>query len=301
MTPLNIPVNSIPVLQAHMAALTVNSLASISAPEFQAQLHNFLQLSDHTAEGFATPDNQRRQSLQFSWGHDHDFGDFSLPGEMGTRHLWLLSRCLDAFQSLPSDLSGARVLDVGCWTGGVSLLAAKMGAEVVAIDEVKKYVDCLNFLAESFGLANLTARHMSLYDLADPAYYDTFDHVLFFGVLYHLSDPIVALRHLFNVLKPNGRLHLETMALDHDQPLCRYEGPGVTRGQSGWNWFVPSPAALQQMLLDVGFRELQIGNGLTASVTLEGDPLGPGRAFGVGVKQSQVEITRAGLSNRHIR
>jgi 2-polyprenyl-3-methyl-5-hydroxy-6-metoxy-1,4-benzoquinol methylase len=77
-------------------------------------------------------------------------------------------------------------------------------AEVVAIDEVKKYVECLQFLKKSFAIDNLEPRHLSLYDLVDPAFQDRFDLVLFAGVLYHVTDPIVALRITFNCLRDGG-------------------------------------------------------------------------------------------------
>ena len=44
------------------------------------------------------------------------------------------------------------MLDVGCWTGGVSLILERLGAKVTAIDEVGQYPNALNFMAEAFGL-----------------------------------------------------------------------------------------------------------------------------------------------------
>ena len=57
---------------------------------------------------------------------------------MGDRHLVLLARYMDDFGAFPRDLSGKRVLDIGCWSGGTSLLFSALGAEVVAVEEVRK-------------------------------------------------------------------------------------------------------------------------------------------------------------------
>jgi 2-polyprenyl-3-methyl-5-hydroxy-6-metoxy-1,4-benzoquinol methylase len=298
----NIQMDSVPLLQHYMAELNTDTLVSISSQAFRAAIDEFLQLSDHAMEGLPTAEHQRRQSVNFCWGHDHDFGKFKLQGEMGTRHIWLLSRLMDCFNALPQNLTGKRVLDVGCWTGGISLLLTKMGAEVVAIDEVKKYVDCVNFLAESFGLSNLSAQPLSLYELDKPEFFEAFDHVIFLGVIYHVSDPVIALRHLYNCLKVGGTLHLETMGLDSDQPVCRYEGPSIKRGKSGWNWFVPAPPVIRKMLSDVGLVVQGVGNGVEeGKVTGDKDPLGPGRFLAVAVKEKRFEMTRAGLSLRSIR
>jgi 2-polyprenyl-3-methyl-5-hydroxy-6-metoxy-1,4-benzoquinol methylase len=296
-----IRMDSVPVLQNYLAQLNTKALTAISKQEFRAQIDRFLNLSDYSMEGLPTAENQRRQSVNFSWGHDHDFGDFKLQGEMGTRHIWMMSRLMDNLGALPQNLAGQKILDVGCWTGGVSLLLAKMGAEVVAIDEVKKYVDCVNFLAESFGLSNLTARPLSLYDLALPDFFEAFDHVLCLGVIYHVSDPVLALRYLYNCLKLGGTLHLETMAINSDASICQYEGPSVKRERSGWNWFVPAPPALRKMVSDVGFVVKHVGNGVAENrVTEEGDPLGINRLFAVALKETRFEMTRAGLSQRSV-
>ena len=87
-----------------------------------------------------------------------------------------------------------------------------MGAKVVAIEEVAKYVDCLKYIRDAFDLENLEPRRLSLYDLTADEFQDAFDIVLFAGVLYHLSDPVLGLRITFDALKPGGTVLLETAA-----------------------------------------------------------------------------------------
>jgi SAM-dependent methyltransferase len=240
--------------------------------------------------------------VRFHWGHNHDFGTFALDGRMGDRHLWLLETYIDCFGALPGSLEGKHVLDVGCWTGGTSLLLAAMGARVLAIDEVKKYVEALKFLVEAFQIQNLTAAHLSLFDCGAPEFDDRFDYVLCAGVLYHVTDPVLALRHTFNCLKDGGKLLLETMACEPAREGARakraveYWGPTeVSFGRAeeldraGWNWFVPEPAALSQMLSDVGYGEVSVG------------PVEQGRAFAVARRTRHVDMLRAGLSLRHVR
>ncbi|MEO7145248.1 MAG: class I SAM-dependent methyltransferase [Bryobacteraceae bacterium] len=159
----------------------------------EAYLANQVEVPEHIAEQISL----RPSTQSFIWGHDHDFGSFRLSGLMGTRHIWMLSRFFDHFGVSADGLRGQRVLDVGCWTGGVSLILERLGAIVTGIDEVGKYPHALNFLRDAFGLRSLAALHRSLYDLTGPEFVESFDTVFCLGVIYHVSDPVIALRRLF--------------------------------------------------------------------------------------------------------
>lgn len=260
---------------ARLTGMTEGGLRARLSKLMSAETPDFARVSDLTI--------QRRQSIKFAWGHDHDFGSFQLRGQMGERHIKHLAVFHDCFRSLPLDLSGKRVLDVGCWTGGVSLLLAACGAEVVAIDEVGKYCEALNLLCEAFEIGNVRVENISLYDLRTSQYDDYFDFVIFAGVLYHLSDVIVATRILFNLLKDGGLCLVESTGFPAQRPVF-----GFQRRQ--WNWFDPSPPALAQLLQDVGFRHIKVG------------PVTPDRRlYAVGTRVTHVDMRRDGLSMPTIR
>ncbi len=283
-------------LAALMDRYTTEALVNTDAQAFRRRIDEFLSLDDFAVEGYQDPSMQRDLSMRFHWGHDHDFGEFKLAGRMRDRHIALLTQFMDEFDALPLDLTGLRVLDIGCWTGGTSLLLHAMGAEVYAIEEVRKYADCAGYLADAFGLERLQVENLSLYDLGRDDLQDRFDIVLFAGVLYHVTDPVIALRHTFNVLKDGGTCLVETAAIPALRQSLEYEGPtlfaerdakGKSRG--GWNWFVPSTRTLARMMADVGYTDVRT-RGLVA-----------GRAFAVGKRQRHVDILRAGLSVRDVR
>jgi len=82
---------------------------------------------------------------------------------------------------------------------------------------------------------------------------DSFDFILFAGVLYHVTDPVLALRIMDNCLKNGARCVIETEVIHSPDHILLYEGSGVTRNgcaedlnKSGWNWFAPSPTTLSQ-------------------------------------------------------
>lgn len=285
---------SVAHLQHLMRQYQTSALTHTSPTDFRQRIDQFLSLEDAPMEGYTARQHQRDLSIKFHWGHNHNFGDFQLDGKMGNRHIYLLATFIDMFNTLPKTLTGKRVLDIGCWTGGTSLVLAAMGAEVVAIEEVKKYADCVNFLKEAFQIDTLTVQNKSLFDCNQPEFFDAFDYVLFSGVIYHVTDPILALRITFNCLKDGGFCLLETAAIAGKQPLFAYEGAKVLHGQehlnrSGWNWFVPTASALKHMMADVGFTHLQVSDLINE------------RVLAVGQRTTHRDMLRAGLSVRTIR
>ena len=114
------------------------------------------------------------------------------------------------------DLSGLRVLDIGCGNGyfGWRMLAA--GADlVVGIDPtwvfVMQWLACRHFSGD---LGNFVLP-LGIEDLPGEAV--EFDAVFSMGVLYHRRDPVRHLRRLNALLRPGGVLVLETLVLPDGQ------------------------------------------------------------------------------------
>ena len=91
---------------------------------------------------------------------------------------------------------GHSVLDIGCWDGGFSFLAEERGASrVVGLDSYAVHDgkhEGWDFLHDHF---QSRAEHIwgNIYDLPR----ERFDIVLCYGVLYHLSDPLLAASNCF--------------------------------------------------------------------------------------------------------
>jgi magnesium-protoporphyrin O-methyltransferase len=88
---------------------------------------------------------------------------------------------------LPADLHGARILDAGCGTGALALLAAQRGAEVVAIDLSPSLVDVARRrVAESAppGSERIDWRSGDMLDAA----LGCFDHVVAMDSLIHYDE-----------------------------------------------------------------------------------------------------------------
>jgi 2-polyprenyl-3-methyl-5-hydroxy-6-metoxy-1,4-benzoquinol methylase len=277
---------------------TVDQLRNVGAQEFRAHVTSLPGRRDPEREHYEDASRQRDLSVQFEWGHNHDFGSFRMPGLMQDRHIHILAAFMTLHGVPEPRLDGRKVLDIGCWTGGTSLLLAAMGAEVLAIEEVRKYAECVDYLRHAFAIDNLRVECRSLFSLDEERFFDRFDLVLYAGVLYHVTDPVLSLRIVFNALRDGGQCLVETLAVDGPGRYCGYgerkdaagRDPGTPQTLlGGWDWFVPSLGALRGMLADVGFqvRDARLYEG--------------GRATALAHRDRHVDMLRAGLSKPSIR
>jgi tRNA (mo5U34)-methyltransferase len=162
---------------------------------------------------------------------------------------WLISEA-----GVPADLSGLSVLDIGTANGAMAFIAERRGARrTVAIDIVDAATFGFNATAELLG-SDVEYLTGSVYEL-ESVLGERFDLVFFFGVLYHLRHPLLALDQVRAVT--GGQLYLETAVVDHEPdvaaeaPLARFYR-GAELGDDGSNWFAPSVACLLEWCASCG-------------------------------------------------
>ncbi len=181
---------------------------------------------------------------------------------------------------IPEDLSGLRVLDVGAWDGYWSFEALARGAKkVLAIDDFSDRLDEQHNVArtkwDSFDLCRAALGYsedrcqrmeMNLYDLS-PDTIGQFDIIFFFGTLYHLRHPLLALDKLSSVCE--GQIFLESAICDDYSPY-RGLGQGYDKhqmvmefypdkqlGDNSTNWWAPTLDCLGHMVRTAGFVDVQ--------------------------------------------
>ena len=282
-----------------MAQYQIKDLVKVSPEAFTRTIGGFLQGRDSAGKPFEHSHGPGSLSGGFQWGHHHDFGEFGVPGRMGKHHMSMLKVFMDDLGVLPRSLDGLRVLDIGCWTGGTSLLLRAMGATVVAVEEVKPYAECLAYLCHAFDLDDIDVRTISLYDCREQEFQDAFDIVLLTGVLHHVSDPKLALRILFNCLKDTGRCLIETVAITPETLIAECErlaAGGSVEGRDDliWNRLLFLPENLTAMMASVGYDVIHPGQAIRFKTPHE-------RFFVVGQRNAHVDLRRNGLSVRDIR
>ena len=90
------------------------------------------------------------------------------------------------------------------------------------------------------------------------------DIIYFPGVIYLLSDLLLALRILFNMCKEGGSIFIDTEGLNAEEPVCEFTGSLIhTSGnkeelsRTGWNWFIPTPSAMSRLIAESEFEEIK--------------------------------------------
>jgi len=172
---------------------------------------------------------------------------------------------------LPADLTGKSVLDIGCNAGFYSIEMRRRGASrVLGIDSDERYLAQARLAAEVLGFDDgIEFAKLDVYDVG--AIGETFDLVIFMGVLYHLRHPLLALdlirEHvardlmLFQSMQRGSKFVLD---LEDDYEFAEtgifFESSFpklhfVERQYShDWtNWWVPNRACTEAMLRSAGF------------------------------------------------
>lgn len=103
---------------------------------------------------------------------------------------------------------GAKVLDCAAGTGELSLAAAAKAGSVLCTDLSENMLKNARRKAEYYKLTNISFELRNIFHLPEPD--NTYDVVIAGNVLHLLNDPQAAVRELYRVLKPGGRLLLPT-------------------------------------------------------------------------------------------
>lgn len=104
--------------------------------------------------------------------------------------------------------AGAKVLDCGAGTGELSLAASDNADSVLCTDLSKNMLKQAQRKARALGADNIEFAARNIFDLQEPN--DTYDVVIAGNVLHLLTNPQGAVKEMYRVLKPGGRLLLPT-------------------------------------------------------------------------------------------
>ena len=153
---------------------------------------------------------------------------------------------------IPEDLTGKRVFDIGAWDGWFSFEMERRGAEVLAVDSAKntRLLEARQLLGSRIDyqiadICRLTAKDVG-----------TFDIVLFFGVLYHLKHPLLALENICALCRDMACI--ESFVTDADPralPLMEFYETTELRGQAD-NWIGPNLSCLLAFCRTAGFARV---------------------------------------------
>ena len=258
------------------------------------------------------------------WWHSIDLGNGVItPGRKSAD--WLKHEL--AALRLP-DLHGKSVLDIGAWDGYYSFAAERLGARrVLALDHYVWSLDraCAEAWHARYAGAGEVAPPIESTDAWQPqalpgkrgfdtacavlgsrvedrvsdfmdvpaAAIGTFDVVLFLGVLYHMENPLAALRKLRTLTGEMAVIETHAVALPayEHRALCEFYPNGELDGDVS-NWWGPNLAALRAMCLAAGFRRVEVKQGPPAKSALQ-EALRRLHLFASGARQRRPRCYRA--------
>ncbi len=147
---------------------------------------------------------------------------------------------------LKAPLGLGTAVDVACGAGFFSNLLKSLGLEVTGVDGRQQNVEDSRSRHPGVRFERFNAEDPALRSLGK------FDLVFCFGLLYHLENPLLAIRHLHAL---TGRLLLvEGVIFPGDEPIMGLVDETPSDDQ-GLNYFAfyPTEACLQKMLYKSGF------------------------------------------------
>jgi tRNA (mo5U34)-methyltransferase len=172
--------------------------------------------------------------------------------------------------TIPANLHGKSVLDIGCNAGFYSLEMKRRGAaRVLGIDTSETYLEQARFVAAVSGM-EIEFRKLSIYQLFELR--ETFDVVLCMGVLYHLRHPLLALDLirkyaaaelvvLQSMLRGSSRIYRTKADYPFDErdvfrrtgyPVMHFVEENYCGDPT--NWWIPNASCLEALIRSAGFE-----------------------------------------------
>jgi SAM-dependent methyltransferase len=132
--------------------------------------------------------------------------------------------------ALAAAAPGAKVLDLGCNEGLFAHLARAWGAGIVVGCDLREHnIRRAEAIRDHYGIPSSELRFCCADVRAlDPAELGCFDVVLVLGLIYHLEDPVGALRIASRLLAPGGLCVVETQLTRQHEPVVH--GWGTSSG-----------------------------------------------------------------------
>jgi len=135
------------------------------------------------------------------------------------------------------------IADVGCFSGALSLMMADRGApKIYAVDEMPEHLEQCALCARLFNVPSIECILASAYRLRERIQPASLDLIMLSCVLYHLSDMLVGLYAMQELLKPTGVLLIESYAV----PCFEHSYANFGRFVGG-GWWQPTALCIQDM------------------------------------------------------
>jgi tRNA (mo5U34)-methyltransferase len=207
-------------------------------------------------------EEQRKEIESLKWWHRiHLTPDYTTPGICPHGH----PGDFESRFGLPKDLIGLSVLDVGGYDGLFSFECEKRRAKNVDMIDIYQGSPNKNSnrpfqLAKEILNSKVFYNEYSLENFMPYSYKTMFDIILYFGVMYHIENPLGAVKKLMQLVKTGGTILVETAITNttleaSSTPILEYR-PGHDNDPT--NQFYPNTAWIKSAFLTNGAKSVEV-------------------------------------------
>ena len=149
-------------------------------------------------------------------------------------------------------------MDIGCNNGYYLFRALeKKPKKLIGFDPspiCKMQFDLLNHFLKT----DITYELLGIEHIIDYVNYTHIspDVIICLGVLYHRSDPVKSLRLLYDALKKNGELIIDSFIIDGDEPIALFPKDRYSKIPN--TYFIPTITTLKNWLYRAKFKEVEL-------------------------------------------
>ena len=214
----------------------------------------------------------KEEAEKIQWWHS-----IPLISEEGTIYVTngMVNHCSEEIAThrfgMPESLEGKTVLDIGCWDGYFSFLAEKRKAKsVMGIDMLQgcshqeQGTQGFEFAKKALK-SKVEFQKKSLQEFALSTD-KKFDVTFYYGVLYHVENPIEELKHLSKLTKEYTLIETAISQKNNDSIPYWEFNHGFDNDPT--NFWYPNLSGLAAALIYVGFESIEViwNDGIRATV-----------------------------------
>jgi tRNA (mo5U34)-methyltransferase len=176
-------------------------------------------------------------------------GEISIDSEWRSHRKW--ARISPLLKTSP----GMKIADVGCSNGYFMYKLATLHPElVVGFDPIERCWLQFALLQRLLNVPNVAFVPTGILSL--DSFCEFFDLVLCMGVLYHQRDHALAVQRLYEATKPGGRVVLESLVVEQEEPLSITPPDRYAKMRNAW--LIPSPSHLESLFKNAGFKDVAV-------------------------------------------
>jgi len=177
------------------------------------------------------------------------FFDFEVDAEWRSNLKW------DRIVSALGNLSGKRLLDVGCGNAYYMFRAMPMNPElVVGLDPSIPFFLLFEMVQRFLQIANMQFERLGCEDLT--VFDQCFDVAMCMGILYHQRNPVQILRDLRNSLVVGGHAVIESQSIPGDGSMALFPEDRYAKARNVY--FVPTQDCLVNWVRRAGFKDVEV-------------------------------------------